>query len=298
MSWLIVGTVPDDGFPLIEGQVSVENGLLRIGNQKINIARGTPALAATACLAARELNVDPPRALLVGDAGKGAGSRKLYAHLVDIMADLDVAGFTFHYLQPDVYWHNQILWAIQARTDSPCLVADAGFMYVAKMSGFAADYDLFTPDIGEMCFLADETAPHPFYTRGFLLEDESRVEEYIARAYQEKNAARHLMVKGAWDYIVRGDAVLAAISEPAVEAMEAIGGTGDSLTGIITAGLMAGHEIPLACHMGALANRYLGVLADPTPAFKISDLLPYLEGAIKKSRQECSLSKDLNYTSA
>ncbi len=283
MSWLIVGTVPDDDFPLVLGRVSVENSLLGIGRHRIKIARGTPALVATTCLACSELDIEPPKALLVGDAGKGAGSRKLYAHLVQIASELKVSGFTFHYLQPDVYWHNQVLWTIQKKPDNPCLVADAGFMYVAKMSGFASDYDLFTPDIGEMCFLADERAPHPFYTRGFLLEDESRVEEYIARAYSEKNAARHLMVKGAKDYVVRDGIVLSTISEPRVEAMEAIGGTGDSLTGIITAYLMSGQEISRACQLGALANRYLGHFARPSPAFSVADLLPHLGPAMQKS---------------
>ena len=283
MSWVIVGTVPDEDFPLVFGRARMEKGRLIIGEHKLKIVRGTPALAAATCLTAAKLNIKGPDVLLVGDAGKGSGSRKLYAHLVEIMADLKTGGFTFHYLLPDVYWHNQILWAAQDRQDSPCLVADAGFMYVAKMSGFAAEYDLFTPDIGEMCFLADETAPHPFYTRGFLLEDESKVEEYIARAYSEKNAARHLMVKGAKDYVVRDDVVLSTVSEPSVESMEAIGGTGDSLTGIITGYLMAGYEIPRACHLGALANRYLGLLANPTPAFSVADLLPCLGQAMDRA---------------
>lgn len=283
MSWLIVGTVPDDDFPLIHGQARVKNSFLQVEDHQIKIARGTPALAATTCMAAEALNIEGPEVLLVGDAGGGSGSRKLYARLVDMLADFKTSGFTFHYLQPDIYWHNQVLWAIQDKVGQACLVADAGFMYVAKMSGFAADYDLFTPDIGELCFLADETAPHPFYTRGFLLEDESRVEEYIARACKEKNAARHLMVKGAKDYIAKDNIILSTVSEPRVEAMEAIGGTGDSLTGIITACLMAGHEIPRACHLGALANRYLGLLADPTPACSVADLLPFLKDALKRS---------------
>ncbi|WP_028575075.1 NAD(P)H-hydrate dehydratase [Desulfonatronovibrio hydrogenovorans] len=281
MSWLIVGTVPDEDFPLVRGRIRIDRDFLEIGQHQIKIARGTPALAATACMAASVLGIEPPEALLVGDTGKGSGSRKLYAHLVEAMPDLELAGITFHYLLPDVYWHNQVLWAAQKKSRQPLLVADAGFMYVAKMSGFAADYDLFTPDIGEMCFLADETAPHPFYTRGFLLEDESRVEEYISRAYSEKNAARHLMVKGAKDYIVQDQVILSTVSEPSIEAMEAIGGTGDSLTGIITANLMAGYEIPAACHKAALSNRYLGLLARPSPAFSVADLLPFLEQSIK-----------------
>lgn len=84
------------------------------------------------------------------------------------------------------------------------LVADAGFMYVAKMSGYADAYDLFTPDAGELAFLADEKAPHPFYTRGFLLASEDDVPELAARAYRHGNAARFLLVKGKTDHLIRG----------------------------------------------------------------------------------------------
>ncbi len=286
MSWLIAGTVPDENFPLVQGKGEVKDGLLYVADRSIRIARGTPALAAFVCQAALEMNVQSPEVLLTGDTGKGEGSRKLYAHLVQNMNSLEFRGFTFHYLLPDVYWHNQVLWAIQKKLDKPCLVADAGFMYVAKMSGFAEDYDLFTPDIGEMCFLADETAPHPFYTRGFLLEDETRVDEYIDRAYAEKSAARHLMVKGSSDYVVQDGRILSTVSRPCWEAMEAIGGTGDSLTGIITALLMAGQNIPDACVTAALVNRYLGVLGRPSPANSIADLLPYLGQAMQEAMTE------------
>ena len=54
----------------------------------------------------------------------------------------------------------------------PIVVADAGFMYAAIMSGYAASYVLFTPDVGELAFLADEKAPHPFYTRGYILAED------------------------------------------------------------------------------------------------------------------------------
>ncbi|EFI34344.1 sugar kinase [Desulfonatronospira thiodismutans ASO3-1] len=283
MSWLIVGTVPEEDFPLVHGPVEVHSQSLRVLEREVKIARGTPALAAFTAMAAREMGLSMPHVMLVGDTGDGQGSRALYAHLVEMVDKLEIEGFTFHYLLPDIYWHNQVLWAIQEKLPSAMLVADAGFMYVAKMSGFAADYDLFTPDIGEMCFLADETAPHPFYTRGFLLEDESKVEEYISRAYSEQNAARHLLVKGAKDYIVRDDVILDTVSEPSVAAMEAIGGTGDSLTGIVTARLMAGEDIPAACHKSALTNRHLGVLGRPTPAYSIGHLLPYLAGAMQEA---------------
>ncbi|MFO7970579.1 MAG: sugar kinase, partial [Desulfobacterales bacterium] len=57
----------------------------------------------------------------------------------------------------------------------PTLIADAGFMYAAKMSGLSEAYELFTPDAGELAFLADEEAPHPFYTRGFILHEENLI---------------------------------------------------------------------------------------------------------------------------
>jgi hypothetical protein len=38
------------------------------------------------------------------------------------------------------------MFAIEDMTARPVLIADAGFMYMAKMSGNAANFDLFTPD--------------------------------------------------------------------------------------------------------------------------------------------------------
>ena len=64
-----------------------------------------------------------------------------------------------------------------------CRLSSPNSTQLAKMSGFASAYDLFTPDVGEMAFLADEAAPHPSYTRGFLLQEEERVPELIQRAY-------------------------------------------------------------------------------------------------------------------
>ena len=43
-----------------------------------------------------------------------------------------------------------------------------------------------------------------------------------------------------------------------------------------------------ACHRAALANRYLGLFAQPTPAFGVADLLPFLPQAL-----EAALRADL-----
>lgn len=284
MSWLIVGTVPHREFPLVDVACTVERGTLRAGNENVPIARGTPALLATACMAADLLGISRPRALLAGDIGRGDGSRKVYEHLAATMVDREESLFVFHYLQPDLDWHNRLLVKIEDRHEAPLLVADAGYMYVAKMSGFSSSYDLFTPDVGELAFLADESAPHPFYTRGFLLQEEEDVPPLIARAYQHQNAARFLLVKGACDYVASAEGILARICEPSIEAMEPVGGTGDSLTGIVSALIAGGAPIPDAARSAAQINRLLGSFSNPTPASSIADLLPSLPAALKEAR--------------
>ena len=169
----IVGTIPDQNFPLTTGKVTLKDNKICIRGKHIHINRGTPALLAAAIKTAEALGQSELFGYLVGDIGLGEGSRKLYKYLTGNLEQSDFSVIAFHYLQPDVDWHNRVLFAIEEMTKQPVLIADAGFMYVAKMSGQSAAYDLFTPDVGELAFLADETAPHPFYTRGFILQDEN-----------------------------------------------------------------------------------------------------------------------------
>jgi len=244
-----------------------------------------------ACSAARVMEGEPPRALLAGDTGHGEGSRMVYRHLVENMGKRSEELFVFHYLLPDVDWHNRVLMEIEELTPRPMLVADAGYMYVAKMSGFAGSYDVFTPDAGETAFLADEFAPHPFYTRGFLLQEEAEVPKLIRRAYQNGNAAAYLLVKGRCDYVASEEGIVAEICEPRVETMEPIGGTGDSLTGILGALLACGKSLPEAAILAAKANRMLGLLSNPTPAYAIADLLPALPEAVNKVLSDAESSE-------
>ncbi len=294
MSWMIVGTVPYEDFPLVDAECALVNGELRVGGQTIPVVRGTTALMAAACATATALCLGSPRAILAGDIGLGAGSAQVYEHLIRTLNDNDgIKTITFHYLLPDIDWHNRILIKLDDLSERPVLIADAGYMYVAKMSGFAASYDLFTPDVGEMAFLADEMAPHPFYTRGFLLHEDERVPELIERAYKYENAARCLLVKGRIDFVVTEDGILKEISEPCVENMEPIGGTGDSLTGVVSALIAGGFPIPQAAIIAAKANRIMGALKNPTPAFSIADLLPALPAALEQvlSNQNKEIAK-------
>ena len=199
------------------------------------------------------------------------------------MSEFDFETLTFHYLQPDVDWHNKVLFAIETMKQRPMLIADAGFMYAAKMSGQASCYDFFTPDVGELAFLADEMAPHPFYTRGFILHQNDNVPELIHRAYKHQNAATHLLVKGKSDYVVCREEVMGIIDQPAFEAMEAIGGTGDTLTGLLTVLCSAdGLEPAEAAAFAAKANRWTGYYSNPTPATQVSELIEKIPEALSK----------------
>ncbi|EGB15586.1 hypothetical protein DND132_2383 [Pseudodesulfovibrio mercurii] len=283
---VVVGTIPDPAVPVLDAPVEIARGALMVDGRALPPDRGTPALLAAADAACAFLGAPPPHALLVGDEGLGRGSRELYRHLTEVLPSRTCSVLAFHYLQPDVDWHNRVLMAAQAMAGPPALVADAGFMYAAKMSGFAGEYALFTPDAGELAFLADEAAPHPFYTRGFILQDEDRGPELIERAYRNDNAARCLLVKGRVDRIADRTGVLAEVSSPTVEAMEAMGGTGDTVTGMACALMAAGLSAPRAAHVAAQANRYAGEAARPTPASQIGELVPHIPQALARAMKE------------
>jgi len=221
-----------------------------------------------------------PYGYLAGDIGLGDGSRRLYEHLVEHLPQSDFQVITFHYLQPDVDWHNKVLFAIGKIRKRPKLIADAGFMYAAKMSGLAEEYDLFTPDAGELAFLADEEAPHPFYTRGFILHEDQNIPELIRRAYAHRNAARRLLVKGRIDYVAGPQGMIATIDTPSEEALEPIGGTGDTLTGILSALIYGGFEVERAALLAARANRIAGWLASPTPMTQVAEIIARIPQAV------------------
>ena len=278
----VVGTVPDKDFPLVTGEVGLDGDVICIRGNRIPVNRGTAALLASMIKAGEYLGQQPPHAFLAGDIGLGDGSRHLYEYLVQHLGVSSFRSIIFHYLQPDVDRFNRMLFVIEEMTHAPILIADAGSMYVAKMSGHSQAFDLFTPDIGELAFLADEEAPHPFYTRGFILHEENRVPELISRSYEHENAARNLLVKGERDYVANEEGVLATIDHPVDEALEAIGGTGDSLTGIVACLIGAGMEISEAAAIAAQVNRVAGHLAQPTAATQVIEIINCIPRALEK----------------
>jgi hypothetical protein len=284
--YAVVGTIPVQDFPLVASEVRLEDDKLSIEGERIPVNRGTPALLAAAIKAGEVLNQPAPFAYLVGDIGLGNGSRHLYEYLTRHLGKSVFSTIAFHYLQPDVDWHNRVLFAVEKMVKRPILIADAGFMYAAKMSGQSSEYDLFTPDVGELAFLADEQAPHPFYTRGFILNEDDHVPELIARAFKHKNSSRYILVKGKEDYVANQYGIQATINSPIEEAMEPIGGTGDTLTGIVAALIESSIEVKEAAIIAAKVNRLAGHYANPTPATQVMEIIQQIPMALKEILNE------------
>ncbi len=155
-------------------------------------------------------------------------------------------------------------------------------MYVAKAGGDGNRYDVFTPDLGELAFLADEKAVHPTYTRGFIYHMDDDVPELISRAFKSGNVARALFVKGKVDYICQDGQILEEIDHPNIEALEAVGGTGDMITGIISGLIYAGKSPIEACRIAGRVNRKAGELSQPTPATQIKDIITHIPAALRE----------------
>lgn len=276
----IVGTIPEENFPLISGTVLLEENFIIIGNKRVNVNRGTPAMIAAAVETLKYMDKSDPLCYLVGDIGNGKGCKSLYKYLETNITDTSFQTLVFHYFQPDVSLFKKVIAAIAKMPKKPILVADAGFMYVAKMGGDAPFFDLFTPDAGELAYLADEKAPHPFYTRGFILHEDNLVPDLIKRAYQHNNAASYLLVKGEKDYVADKEGIIAVIDNPVEEVLEPIGGTGDTLTGIVSALVHSGMEIKTASAKASIINRLAGSYAMPTPATQIYDIIKQIPRAL------------------
>ena len=286
---LLTGSVPVDGLPLLTGEVGINEGGIPIDGNALAINRGCEAMMKAAALICRELGADSPHALVAGDIGKRDGSEKVYHYLIDNLPAMDVDILTFHYMMPDLKLNKKVLAAIDTMARRPILIADAGSMYVAKAGGDATAYDVFTPDLGEAAFLADDKADHPTYTRGFIFHMEHDVPELIRRAYEADNAPPTMFVKGKIDYICQDGEIVDSIDEPMVETMEPIGGTGDLITGMIS-GLIHAGKTPLeACRIASRVNRRAGELTQPTPATQVEEILHHIPQALEEVLQRLSM---------
>jgi len=267
---LVVRTVPVNNLPLSLGTISNHGECLAVNGYHIPCTQGTGVLISAALATTAYLNLEAPEALIIGDTGQGNGSREMYEFLIHNIAELSPRVLALHYCLPDMALTRKLCAAIKKCSPKPILIADAASMYAAKAAGLATEFDIFTPDAAEIAFLADPDATHPAYINRHLFDTNiSQVPSLIAAAYRNKSAARLLLVKGAIDYVVQDGEIIATVSEPDVPELEAIGGTGDTITGLISAFAYAGLEPHEAAIIAARANRMAGKFARATPATKV-----------------------------
>ncbi len=160
---LICGTVPMDDLPLTAGEVSFNGEHIVVNDRKVPCTQGTAALISAACATAAEAGSRAPHALIVGDNGNGRGSRQIYEYVAGNLPRLDVDHLVLHYMLPVMGLMRKICAAADKCRRRPVLVADAAAMYAAKAAGLAPQFDVFTPDLSELAFLADPEASHPAY---------------------------------------------------------------------------------------------------------------------------------------
>jgi NAD(P)H-hydrate repair Nnr-like enzyme with NAD(P)H-hydrate dehydratase domain len=279
---LIAGTVPIKDMPLTFSTVSADGDSLLVGGRRIAGTQGTGAMISAALTTTAYLRLEPPQALLAGDTGQGKGSREIYEYLIENIAKQTPEVLALHYWLPDMALTRRLCAAIEKCSKKPVLIADAASMYSAKAAGLAPFFDIFTPDAAEAAFLADPDATHPAYVKFMMYNGTDKMPELIKTAYKNGNAAHLLLVKGATDYIVNGSGIIETINVPNVPAMEAIGGTGDTITGMVAAFIAAGLEPHEAAIISARANRMAGKMAAVTPATKVGSVVAQLPEVFKR----------------
>jgi NAD(P)H-hydrate repair Nnr-like enzyme with NAD(P)H-hydrate dehydratase domain len=285
---LIAGTVPIREMPLTFGKASFEGDSLFVDGKLIPCIQGTGAMVSAALATTEYLKLEAPQVLLAGDIGQGKGSREIYEYLIENVVKLAPQVLALHYWLPDMAQTRRLCASIEKCARRPVLIADAASMYSAKAAGLATAFDIFTPDAAEMAFLADPDATHPAYVRFMIYNDMERMPELIRAAYQYKNAAKLLLVKGAVDYIVKEGEIVAKVTEPDVPAMEPIGGTGDTITGMVAAFVSAGLEPREVAIIAARANRMAGKMAEVTPATRVGRVIDRFPAVFAKYLYEWS----------
>ncbi len=283
---VIAGTIPIEGLSLTQGSYLYNKDKVTIGDFTLEgkyITLGTAAMASAASITCQTLGIDLPHLVTYGDTGMGDGTLNIVNYLSQELANMDVDVLTLHYLLPTKEPFEKLVSVVNNLEKRPFFIADAGALLNAKATGMAKQFDLFTPDPGELSFIADPDAPHPAYVQHFIFEvDDKEIPRLSKTAYDNGDAPKYLLIKAAVDHIVVDGEVVGDIREPLIPALEAIGGTGDTITGVVSALISSGMDIAEAMLKAAQINRYMGSFAHPTPATPVSELIPYIPEAIKK----------------
>jgi len=266
---------------MISGRVYQDGETLMVGDEPVPTCQGTTAMLLAAHATAEATGGVEVHALLGGDIGRGDGTREVYQRLSSEVERTGARVLEFHYLQPIMALMRSAACDLEKMgEDAPMLVADAGGMYAARAAGVAHHFELMTPDVGEVGFLADESVTHPAYVKHYLFGNGGFDPVALAKKAQEGTGARVLLVKGETDHVIEEGMLRGAVSDPLVPQLEAIGGTGDTLTGIVSALLASGMDtVPAALHASAV-NRIAGSLMVATPAMRASDLVDRIPEAL------------------
>ncbi|MDO9518258.1 MAG: NAD(P)H-hydrate dehydratase [Methanosarcinaceae archaeon] len=279
---VLAGTVPLDDPYIIEGTAAIVNGKLKVSEHYLDISAGTSAMGAAATITSSYLGIEPPYCVLAGDLGQGDGSTNLYSYLRDKLFSTAPGVVTLHYMMPKIYEMVDFGFALEESKHKPLLVADAGAMYGAKISGIGHVFDLFTPDKGEMAFLADPDAAHPMFVNENLYDfPDERIPEIVKNAYRTNPLPYNLLIKGSVDYVVQNGSITKTVDRPNLPAMEAVGGTGDTLTGIVSALIQSGESIENACYKAAMINRIAGEYCKIKPNTQIPKLINSIPQALE-----------------
>lgn len=278
---LICGTIPQADATLVMGEVSFDGSRLAVGDTEIPCTQGTAALASAACVVARHCGSASPHAVFAGDTGSGKGSRLLYDYLSKNLPQLSPDILLMHYILPVMGLMKQVCAAADKCGKKPVMMADASSMYAAKAAGLAGQFDIFTPDLSEMEFLADPDAIHPAYiSRHLFRADIACADDLIAAAFRQKSMAKTVVIKGATDHVIQEGKEKFTLSEPDLPALEAIGGTGDTISGMIGAFVDAGLTHLDAAMKALKANRKAGQLVQAKPATKVREIIAAIPRAL------------------
>ncbi len=281
---ILTGTLPIENLPLTQGYLKFKNKQFIIDDlilSKELISLGTASMILTAAKTCQTLNLNPPYVITAGDLGDGSGSELIYNLLTNNLQNLSPDVLTIHYILPRRLDFEKFISSLNKCDKKPVMIADAGALLIAKATKTCSKFDLFTPDAGELGFLSDPEADHPAYVQYPVFKnDDKNVSNLINQSYINNNSPSHLLVKGPIDYISKNGEILDTVKEPNIPTLESIGGTGDTLTGIVSALIYSGLNITQSSILAAKTNRIAGKLANPTPATKISEIISHIPKAL------------------
>lgn len=267
---VLIGTVPYKTGVYV-GHARIEKDYLNVENVKFPIERGTAAMAASCAQVCSFYGLPMPLCIFGGDTSDGKGTDLMFQEVNAIIDKCAPDIITLHYLFPKIAYGNPFVSKVNSLPKRPQLIADAGGMYLIKTLNQSHLFDVFTPDEGELLFLADEFAAHPLYVRSELLKKVTDIDSLVEATYRHNNAAKTLVVKGPIDYIYKDGVKIKESRGPNIPAMEAIGGTGDTITGMLS-GLRCRKDED-SDYKALVVNRLIGKRINCTPATQIREFI-------------------------